>query len=151
MMNEQTVRARPSYASPMREGRWMANVKTQGEIEAAVCNIISHFLQDRMGCGPRDIHAYLLRDLLVVRLTAVLTVAEQHLAQSLPSEKGRDLLKQVRAQLIEAARPFLEEMIHKATGVRVLSLHRDISTVSGEEIIAFTLAEAPYCRVPQRR
>ena len=151
MMNQQTMRARPSHASPLREARLIATVKTQGEIEAAVCKIISRFQQDRMGCGPRDIHAYLLRDLLVVRLTAVLTAAEQHLAQSLPSEKGRDLLKQVRAQLIEAARPFLEEMIYEATGVRVLSLHQDISTVSGEEIIAFTLAEAPYCRVPSRR
>jgi uncharacterized protein YbcI len=45
-----------------------------------------------MGRGPKDIHAYLIGDLLVVRLKGVLTVAEQQLAASLPAEKRRDLL-----------------------------------------------------------
>ncbi len=154
MIDQQTLPARPSSASPMRgrlQSHVRADVKTQGEIEAAVCNIIRHFEQEYIGRGPKDIHAHLLGDLLVVRLTSVLTAAEQHLAQSLPSEKGRDLVKQVRTQLIEKGRPLLEEMIHQATGVKVLSLHQDISTVSGEEIIVFTLAEAPYFRELKRR
>jgi len=54
-----------------------------------------------MGRGPKHIHAYLLNDLLVVRLQGVLTAAEQHLVKSLPAEKGRDLLKQVRTHLNE--------------------------------------------------
>jgi uncharacterized protein YbcI len=87
-----------------------ADMKTHGEIEAAVCDGLSRFEQDYMGRGPRDIHAHLLGDLLVVRLTGVLTAAEQHLAQSSPAEKGRDLIKQVRAHLVETARPILEEM-----------------------------------------
>ena len=73
-----------------------AAMKTQGEIEAAVCSGIVRFEQDYMGRGPKDIHAHLLGDLLVIRLKGVLTAAEQHLVQSLPAEKGRDLLKQVR-------------------------------------------------------
>ena len=80
-------------------------MKTQGEIEAAICEGISRFEQDYMGRGPKDIHAHLLGDLLVVRLQGVLTAAEQHLVKSLPAEKGRDLLKQVRTHLIETARP----------------------------------------------
>src|SRR6185436_13768357 len=80
-------------------------MKTRGEIEAAICKGISRFEQDYMGRGPKDIHAYLIGDLLVVRLTGVLTVAEQQLVASLPAEKGRDLLKQVRIHLIETARP----------------------------------------------
>ena len=68
-------------------------MKTQGEIEAAICKGISRFEQDYMGRGPKDIHAYLIDDLLVVRLTGVLTVAEQQLVASLPAEKGRDLLE----------------------------------------------------------
>ena len=71
-------------------------MKTQGEIEAAICEGISRFKQDYMGRGPKDIHAHLLGDLLVVRLLGVLTAAEQHLVKSLAAEKGRDLLKQVR-------------------------------------------------------
>lgn len=126
-------------------------MKTLGEMEAAVCDGIRRFEQDFMGRGPRDIHAHLLGDLLVVRLTGVLTAAEQHLAQSLPVEKGRDLVKQVRTHLIETARPMLEAMIFEATGVNVLSLHHDISTVTGEKIIVVTLVEAPCCREAKRR
>src|SRR6188472_1032432 len=121
-------------------------MKTQGEIEAAVCKGISRFEQDYMGRGPKDIHAYLINDLLVVRLTGVLTVAEQQLVTSLPAEKGRDLLKQVRIHLIETARPIMETMIYEVTGVKVVSLHHDISTVTGEEVVLFTLAQKPAVR-----
>ena len=121
-------------------------MKTQGEIEAAICEVTSRFEQEYMGRGPKDIRAHLIGDLLVVRLQGVLTAAEQHLVTTLPAEKGRDLLKQVRTQLMEAARPVLETMVQKVTGVGVLSLHQDISTVTGEEVVLFTLAEPPLFR-----
>ncbi|MBN2290962.1 MAG: DUF2294 domain-containing protein [Pirellulales bacterium] len=90
-------------------------------------------------------------DLLVVRLQGVLTAAEQHLAKSLPAEKGRYLLKQVRTQLIEMARPVLESMVQEVTGIKVLSLHHDISTVTGEEVVLFTLAELPDFRESKKK
>ena len=99
-----------------------------------------------MGRGPKDIRTHLLGDLLVVRLRGVLTVAEQQLAKSLPAEKGRDLLKQVRAHLVETARPVLEAMVQEITGVKVVTMHHDISTVTGEEVLLFTLAEPPDFR-----
>jgi uncharacterized protein YbcI len=122
------------------------DMKTQGEIESAVSEGIRRFEQDYMGRGPKDIHAHVLGDLLVVRLTGLLTPAERHLAQSLSAEKGRDLIKQVRTHLIETARPILDAMVEEATGVKVLSLHHDISTVSGEEVVLFTLAGVPLVR-----
>ena len=125
-------------------------MKTQGEIEAAICEGISHFEQEYMGRGPKDIHTFLIGDLLVVRLKGVLTVAEQQLVASLTDEKGRDLLKQVRTQLIETARPVLEEMVQKVTGIQVVSLHHDISTSTGEEVVLFTLAEQPQFREIKR-
>src|SRR4029077_13716577 len=103
-------------------------MKTQGETKAAVCEGITRFEQEYMGRGPKDIHAHLLGDLLVVRLQGVLTAAEQQLVKTLPAEKGRDLLKQVRTQLIETARPVLEAMAEEVTGSKVVSLHHDIST-----------------------
>ena len=121
-------------------------MRTQGEIEAAVCEGMSRFEQEYMGRGPKDIHPHLIGDLLVVRLQGVLTAAEQQLAKSLPAEKGRDLLKQVRTQLIETARPVLETMILKTTGVKVRSLHHDISTATGEEVVLFALAALPVFR-----
>ena len=121
-------------------------MKTQGEIEAAVCAGIARFEQEYMGRGPKDIHAYLIGDLLIVRLKGVLTVAEQQLVASLPAEKGRDLLKQVRIHLVETARPVMESIIQDVTGSRVVSLHHDISTVTGEEVVLFTLANSPIVR-----
>src|ERR1700720_1448453 len=115
-------------------------MKTSGEIEAAICQGMNRFEQDYMGRGPKEIHAHLIGDLLLVRLQGVLTAAEQHLVKSLPAEKGRDLLKQVRTHLLETSRPLMETMVLEVTGVKVLSLHHDISTVTGEEVVLFTLA-----------
>jgi uncharacterized protein YbcI len=126
-------------------------MRTQGEIEAATCEGIGRFEQEYMGRGPKDIRTHLICDLLVVRLQGVLTAAEQHLVGSLPGEKGRDLLKQVRTQLIETARPVLESMVLEVTGTKVMSLHHDISTTTGEEIVVFTLAEAPLVREKKNR
>ena len=121
-------------------------LKTHGEIEAAISEGVSRFEQDYMGRGPKDIHAHLLGDLLVVRLQGVLTAAEQHLVKSLSPEKGRDLLKQVRTHLIETARPILETMVEKVTGVKVVTMHHDISTTTGKEVVLFALARSPDCR-----
>jgi uncharacterized protein YbcI len=126
-------------------------MKSQGEIEAAICEGLRRFEQEYMGRGPKDVHAHLIDDLLVVRLAGVLTAAEQHLVKSLPSEKGRDLLKQVRTHLIETARGLMEAMVEEVTGVKVVSLHHDISTTRAEEVIVFTLASAPVFRETKKK
>src|SRR3954467_13686920 len=127
------------------------DMKTQGEIEAAVCEGMSRFEQEFMGRGPKDIRTHLIGNLLVIRLQGVLTAAEQHLVKTLAPEKGRDLLKQVRIHLIETARPLLEAMVQEATGATVVSLHHDISTLTGEEVVLFTLADAPQSREAKKR
>jgi uncharacterized protein YbcI len=126
-------------------------MKTSGEIEAAICQAMSRFAQDCMGRGPKDIHTHLIGDLLLVRLQGVLTPAEQHLVKSLQTEKGRDLLKQVRVQLMETARPIMEGMVKEITGVKVLSMHHDISTRTGEEVVLFTLVESPLLRGAKKK
>jgi len=129
----------------------MASLKTQGEIESAIAEGISRFEQEYMGRGPKDIRAHLIDDLLVVRLKGVLTAAEQHLVKALAGEKGRELLKQVRTHLIETARPMMEAMVQEVTGVNVVSLHHDISTTTGEEILVFTLNEPVPSREAKRK
>jgi uncharacterized protein YbcI len=146
-LNVSPVPGTDRYAGQVRD----VAMKTQGEIEAAICEGIRRFEQEFMGRGPKDIHSYLVDDLIVIRLQGVLTAAEQQLVESLPTEKGRDLLKQVRIQLIETARPVLESMVLEVTGVKVVSLHHDISTTTGEEIVAFTLAESPLVREKKKR
>ncbi|MDB5292823.1 MAG: hypothetical protein JWL69_4064 [Phycisphaerales bacterium] len=126
-------------------------MKTQGEIESAISEGMSRFELEYMGRGPKDVRAHVLDDLVVVRLKGVLTAAEQHLVKTLPTEKGRDLLKQVRSHLIEIARPTMEAMVEEITGVKVVSLHHDISTMTGEEVVLFALNEAPLCRETKKR
>jgi uncharacterized protein YbcI len=126
-------------------------MKTQGEIESAISQGMSRFEQEYMGRGPKDVRVHLIDDLVVVRLTEVLTEAEQHLVKTLAADKGRDLLKQVRTHLIEIARPTMAAMVQEITGVKVLSLHHDISTLTGEEIVLFTLENSPLFRETKKR
>lgn len=124
---------------------------TKGEMESAICERLGRFEQEYMGRGPKEIHAHLIGDLLVVRLTGSLTTAEQHLVQTVPASKGRELVKQIRTQLIESARPLMEVLIEEVLGKKLLSLHHDISTVTGEQFIAVTLSGVPYCRGVKKR
>jgi uncharacterized protein YbcI len=126
-------------------------MKTQGEIEAAVSKGVTIFMQEFMGRGPKDICTYLIRDLLVVRLQGVLSAAEQHLVAALPPDKGRDLLKGIRTNLVEISRPRLEKMVEESSGMRCISLHHDLSTVTGEEVLLFTLTQAPDMRTAKNK
>jgi len=121
-------------------------MKTQGEIESAISEGMGRFQQEYMGRGPRDVRVHLLGDLLVVRLKGVLTAAEQHLVVKLPCDKGQDLLKQVRNHLMELARPTVTAMVEGITGVKIVSIFHDICTDAGDEIVVFSLAEAPLVR-----
>jgi uncharacterized protein YbcI len=145
-------------------------LKSQGEIEAAVCDGISRFQQDFLGRGPRDIHAHLVGSLMIVRLQGVLTPAERQLlaprvgnghgsrgdgdgeapaaANAVDHENGngRHLLKQVRTHMVATGRPRLESIVEDAAGVKLVSVHHDISTVTGEEVLVFSLAAPPACR-----
>jgi uncharacterized protein YbcI len=126
-------------------------MRSQGEIESAIAEGMSRFEQEYMGRGPKDIRAHLIDDIIFVRLQGVLTAAEQHLVKTLQPEKGRDLLKQVRTHLVETARPMMSAMIEEITCVKVVSLHHDISTLTGEEVVLFTLASSPIFRETKKK
>ncbi len=133
---------------PIDEARRLRNERdskalTKAESEAAICDGFIRFPEEYLGWKLGQINVYLIKDLLMVRILGVLTLAERHLGKSLSPEKGRDLIKQVRKQLLELARPMLDSLVHEVTGVRVLSMHHDISTVTGEEVVIFSLAEVP--------
>ena len=133
---------------PIDEARRIRNERksktlTQAESEAAICDGIVRFQEEYLGWRSEQIHAHLIKDLLVVRIRGVLTLAERQLGKSLSPEKGRDLIKQARKQLLELARPMLESLVHEVAGVKVLSMHHDISTVTGEEVVIFSLSGMP--------
>lgn len=133
---------------PMEKARRIRNQRasktlTQAESEAAVCEGIIRFQEEYLGWRSQQIHAHYAKDLLVIRILGVLTLAERQLAKASSPDKGRDLIKQTRKQLLELARPMLESLVHEVTGVKVLSMHHDISTVTGEEIVVFSMTAAP--------
>lgn len=112
--------------------------KTSGQLEAEIGNALIQFEKDFMGRGPRETRAYIVEDMVLVRLKGVLTPAEQQLAKN---AAGTDLIKQIRSNLLEQARELLSQTIEKITGCTVISLYTDISTRTGERVILFTLNE----------
>ena len=111
-------------------------MKTIGEIEAEISRAIVQFEIDYMGRGPKETRAYIIEDMVVVRLKGVLTPAEEQLTKSVD---GKELVKKMRATLIDKARPLLYQVVGDITGTKILDLHTDISTESGERVFVFAL------------
>lgn len=133
---------------PIDEARRIRNEReskalTLAESQAAICDGILRFQEEFMGLRSERIHSHFIKDLLVVRIHGTLTLAERQLGKAVSPAKGRDLIKQTRKQLVELARPMLESLVHEITGVKVQCMHHDISTVTGEEVIVFTLVDSP--------
>ncbi len=113
--------------------------RTKGQIEAEIAEAVIKFEKEFMGRGPLETKAYILDDMVLVRLKGVLTQAEHSLADTSKQNEGRELIKRVRIALLEKGRPLLETAVEAITGIKVKSLHTDISTVTGERVIIFTL------------
>lgn len=120
-------------------------MKTRGELEAELSQAVIRFKKEYMGRGPLSVRTYLVDDMALVRLQGVLTPAEQNLARVEEKARGRDLIKQVRLELIEHGRQLLEAVVRDILGVGVVSLHTDVSTLTGESVILFTLSAKPAC------
>jgi len=112
--------------------------RTKGQLEAQISEAIIKFEKEYMGRGPLETKTYIIDDMVLVRLKGVLTQAEYQLAKTAEGTKGRELIKQVRIELLEKGRPLLEAVVESITKGKVKSLHTDISTATGERIILFT-------------
>lgn len=112
--------------------------KTKGMVEAEISNTIVKFEKEYMGRGPREVKTYIVEDMIIVRLKGVLTKGEMLL---LKNEDGVDLIKKLKANLLESVSSFLYRAIKDITGMDVVSLHTDISTDTGERIIIFTMRD----------
>lgn len=113
--------------------------KTKGQVEAEISEAIVKFEKEFMGRGPSETKTDIIDDLVLVRLKGIMTQAEYRLAKAEDSPRSRDLIKQVRCELLENGRPLLEAVVHELTGRKTVSLHTDISTITGERVIIFTL------------
>ncbi len=113
-------------------------IKSAGEIEDDISKAMVQFEKEYMGRGPTDVKTHIFEDMIFVRLKGVLTRAEQQLTKG---PDGIELIKKVRASLLETAQPLLYEVVKEITGLNVITLHTDISTKSGERVIIFTMEE----------
>ena len=113
-------------------------IKSAGEIEEEISKSMVRFEKEYMGRGPTDVKTHIFEDMIFVRLKGVLTRAEQQLTKG---PDGIELIKKVRASLLETAQPLLYEVVKEITGLNVITLHTDISTKSGERVIIFTMEE----------
>ncbi len=114
----------------------MKNGLSRGEMENSIRNAIIQFEQEFMGRGPTDVRAFILRDIILVRLKGVLTPAERQLAKS---DDGIGMVKQMRQNLISQGRDQLCRQILDITGAETSALFTDIDARIGERIIVFTL------------
>lgn len=112
-------------------------------MEAEIAEAITRFEKEFMGRGPTETRAYLLQDMVLVRLRGVLTPAEQRLINVENADEGRRLVKRMRTELLENASDMLDAVIEDITGQSVISMHTDISTTTGERMILFILKAPP--------
>lgn len=117
--------------------------RSRGQIEAEISEAVIRFEKEYMGRGPLETKTYLIEDMVLVRLKGVLTQAEHQLAETSENSGGRELIKRVRVALLEKGRPLLQAEVESLVGAKVKSLHTDISTVTGERVLLFTLAGVP--------
>jgi uncharacterized protein YbcI len=97
----------------------MNSGRTKSEIEGAIRIAIIKFEQEFMGRGPDDVKAFVVRDLVVVRLKGVLTPAERQLAKTV---EGIDMVKRLRQNLIAQGRDKLCEQVSEITGAKTTSM-----------------------------
>jgi uncharacterized protein YbcI len=112
------------------------NKKSRGMIEAEISEAMVRFEKDYMGRGPMETRAYIIEDMILVRLKGVLTRAEEDLTRR---DEGLVLVKQLRIKMLENARGILDATVAGITGCLVRSMHTDISTATGERVIIFIL------------
>lgn len=117
--------------------------RTKGQIEAAVSAFITRFEREYMGRGPLETRTFLIEDMLMVRMRGTLTPAEQQLVKDDTTQRGRELIKEMRLELLHRAKAMLVAGIQDILRVPVRCFHTDISTRTGEKIIIFTLMQQP--------
>jgi uncharacterized protein YbcI len=111
---------------------------TKGQLEAKIAEAMMRFQREHMGRGPTEGKAFIVADMVIVRLQGVLTPAERELAK-MPD--GRKLLKQVRVQLLETTAHVMCQMVEELIGAKVRILHTDISIETGELAQIFVTAD----------
>lgn len=110
-------------------------LRTRGEAEAEITQAVIKFEKEYLGRGPVDARTFFVNDMILIRLRGLLTAGDRKLAET---REGQSLLKETRRQLFESSIAIFESMIAEIIGCKLISLHTDISSKTGERIIVLT-------------
>jgi len=111
-------------------------MSVKGNLEEKITNAMIKIQKEQTGRGAGEGKSYILGDMIIVRLKGVLTPEESHLMHA---SEGRKLVKELRIHLEDVIRPEMEQVMQKITGIKVISVHHDISTKTGESIDVFIM------------
>ena len=106
--------------------------RTKGEIEAEISKAITQWEKDFLGRGSLSVKSD------IFSLQGILTPAEYRVCST---NEGLLNIKRTRSELVESGEQDLNDIIFKITGIKVMSFHSDLSTVTGERIIVFKLED----------
>ncbi len=114
----------------------MSVKKTKGQLEAEISSRITQFEKEYMGRGPEETRTFIIQDMVLIRLKGALTPAEVNLAKT---PEGAQLIKQMRLRLVETSRHLVQNIVEEITSARMISLHTDISSHTGERVFVLVL------------
>ena len=123
-------------------------MRTKKQIEAEIAERVTRFKKDFIGRGPLETKVYIFDDMVVARMKDTLTPAERNLADQVDCIQCWEAIKEIRSLLIEQGRDQLEAIIYDTLKVKVVSLHNDVSTRTGESVILFILDREPEFEQP---
>jgi len=104
---------------------------TKGQIEAKISEGVTKFELEVMGRGPKEINTIIINDLIIIRLKGFFSISEKRLAEN----NSVELVKRVRTLLFENEVENFKEIIENIIEAEVVSVHSDVSTITGEKII----------------
>ena len=124
--------------------------RSPGQIEAAVCDLVTRFHRDAVGRGPGCVTASMQGDRLFVHLQGILTTAESCLVEgdAAPPGAGSDMIRALRDRIVRQAREQLLAALGATIGRRAESLLHDVAPATDEEVfvVGFARDDAPRVR-----
>jgi uncharacterized protein YbcI len=94
------------------------------------------YLMEHTGHGPEGYRTYAIDDMIIIRLLKVLTRVEYEQART---PEGQRAIKESRARMTQDLRPSMEQLFKDLVEAKVVSIHTDVSTKTGERLTTFVL------------
>jgi uncharacterized protein YbcI len=105
-------------------------------MEDTIAKEVTQFYAEAIGVGPRQSKAYITHDMVLVRLKGN-THPYEHIL--LKKQGGIKTVKHMRTTILESVVDDLMAIVEKHTGTKVVSVHSDSSTRTGERFVIFIL------------